>query len=518
MIKIPFTNQHVIASVQQKIEKGQHQAAIYELEALTKLYPDAAKLHELLGTAYLKAGRAKMADLALSQAIKSPAGNADLWIKYAENKKRLGEYKKALAGFKAALDIDPTQTGALEGIIDTLTVLGKEDNARSYIKILDKLVETTGQSSMPLAYFHLERGNKGHARQLFTRLLAKNKDDINALRGLCVATDYAPPTTVISKLVAVTESPKTSIEAKGIAFNSLGHISNRKGNIEAAFRCFNQANLYRRQQHSYVLQDDLKTLENIRGLFVRYKAETKKLPRPTASEITPIFIIGMNRSGTSLLEQILDMHSDLQGLGELEATRRWFDQNMSNGFSNPHAIADLREQYLANLENYDISSRFIIDKMPSNFRHVGFLALAFPNAKFIAMQRSKQATIWSNYTRYYNNFAHSYTNDLDDLAAYYDASQNLVDYWSSSLPSRLLKVSYEDLTHEPEAVLENVFHFLNFAFEIGVLDFYRNNRVVRTASVLQVKEPIKKGTNTGWQHYAAFFPQNKTVTNSTPSR
>ena len=155
MIKIPFANKHVIASLQQQIEHGQYQAAIHELTALTRSYPDTATLHELLGTAYLKAGQAKMADLSLSLAIKSPTATADLWIKYADNKKRLGEYKKALAGFKAALDINPAQIGALEGAIDTLTVLGKEDDARSTIEILDKLVETTGQNAMSLAYFHL---------------------------------------------------------------------------------------------------------------------------------------------------------------------------------------------------------------------------------------------------------------------------------------------------------------------------------------------------------------------------
>jgi len=506
MIKIPFTNKHVVASLQQQIEHGQHQAAIHELTALTRSYPDTATLHELLGTAYLKAGQPKMADLSLSLAIKSPTATADLWIKYADNKKRLGEYKKALAGFKAALDINPAQIGALEGAIDTLTVLGKEDDARSTIEILDKLVETTGQNAMSLAYFHLERGNKDRAHQLFTRLLAKNNDDIHALRGLCIAANHAPPATVISRLVAVATSPKSSLKVKGIACHSLGHILDRKGDIEAAFAYFKQANKYRQQQHPYLLEDDIKTLHKIKELFVKHKAEFKQQPRPTGSEITPIFIVGMNRSGTSLLEQILDMHPDIQGLGELETTRRWFDQNMSNGFTNPQAIADLREQYLANLQNHDISSRFIIDKMPSNFRFVGFLALAFPTAKFIAMQRAKPAVIWSNYTQHYNNFAHSYTHDLADLAAYYDASQNLVDYWHARLPRRLLKVYYEDLIHNPDAELKTVFHFLNFTFDREFLNFFKNNRVARTASALQVKEPLQKDANAAWRRYAAFLP------------
>lgn len=231
----------------------------------------------------------------------------------------------------------------------------------------------------------------------------------------------------------------------------------------------------------------------------------------------PIFIVGLPRAGSTLLEQILASHSQVQATTEL-ADITLLGQRLSGhtlrGATprypgvltqlNAEQLRRLGEKYLADTQVYRTGKPFFIDKMPNNFRHIGLIHLILPNAKIIDMRRGAMACCFGNFKQLFSSgqeFAYS----LEDIAQYYRGYVEMMRHWDVVLPGKILHVQYEHLVEDLEGSVRRILQFCDLPFESGCLEFYNTERSIGTASSEQVRQPIFKESLYQWRHYEPWL-------------
>jgi predicted Zn-dependent protease len=235
-------------------------------------------------------------------------------------------------------------------------------------------------------------------------------------------------------------------------------------------------------------------------------------PRPD-----PIFIVGLPRSGSTLLEQILASHSKVEGTQELADIQRIVLelQGRKPDLDNPlypgglgamgrEEFVRLGELYLSETRAYRSGKPFFIDKMPNNFRHIGLIHLMLPNARIIDARRDPMSCCFSNFKQLFAN-GQEFTYGLDDIARYYRTYLELMRHWQEVLPGRVLRVHHEDVVEDLEGSVRRIMNHCGLPFEPQCLDFHKNSRSVRTPSSEQVRRPIFRDGLDQWKKYEPWL-------------
>jgi Sulfotransferase family len=221
----------------------------------------------------------------------------------------------------------------------------------------------------------------------------------------------------------------------------------------------------------------------------------------------PIFIVGMPRSGTSLAEQILASHPAVFGAGELQFwhdAAMVFDSSALGSTTQEGMISAFAQDYLRQLRELSTDALRVVDKMPANFKFLGLMHAALPNARIIHMRRNPLDTCLSIY---FQNFSisHDYAHDLEDLAHYYSEYLRLMTHWRATLPEgAILDVAYEELVSQPRDSIRGMLEFVGLPWDERCLDFHATNRTVITLSKWQVRQKMTTRSVDRWRNYERF--------------
>ena len=255
-----------------------------------------------------------------------------------------------------------------------------------------------------------------------------------------------------------------------------------------------------------------KRVDKLKAIFTREFFDAREgggCPAPN-----PIFIVGMPRAGSTLLEQILSSHSAVEGTTELPElitlARELRAQSESEDIGayaevlasmGPQALSELGERYLERTRVHRRTGRpYFIDKMPNNFLHVAMIRLALPNAKIIDARRHPLACCFSNFKQHYAR-GQRFSYDLTDLGRYYRDYVGLMAHFDQVLPGRIHRVLYERLVEDTESEVRRLLEYCGLPFEAACLRFFENERPVRTASSEQVRQPIYREGVEHWRHF-----------------
>jgi hypothetical protein len=231
----------------------------------------------------------------------------------------------------------------------------------------------------------------------------------------------------------------------------------------------------------------------------------------------PVFVLGMPRSGTTLVEQVLSAHPKVYGAGELDTIGRLWRAVPDNVLGKdplPAAVKQLTwfgaellaSRYLQEIEKHSTDAPRVINKMPHNFEHIGFIALMFPKARIIHCKREPMDSCLSIWMQNFND-SHNYSRDLYDLGRYYALYQKLMAHWHAVSPVPILDVAYEDMLADQEGTSRRIVDFVGLEWDPRCLEFYKVDRPVLTASSWQVRQPLYKGSQERWRNYEKHLGQ-----------
>ena len=385
--------------------------------------------------------------------------------------------RESIDAYRSCLAVRPGHVGALLGLGHVLKAMGDYDAAvASYLACMREAPDF-GETYWSLANLKTYRFDDATVAEMETRAAASGANDQSVVN-----------------------------------FHfALGKAYEDRGDYERAWDHYRRGNVSQRAQVKY---DPVQTaVMNDRILGVFDAALIEKLRGAGDPDPSPIFILGLPRSGSTLLEQILATHTDVEGTSELPYVGRLatsLNLNRPDGVNYPEATRELGpsnlsamgRDYLARARMHRRSgaSRFI-DKMPNNFPNAGLIALVLPNAKIIDARRHPLDACLSNYRQLFAK-GQNFTYDLTEIGEYYLEYQRMMDHWHEVLPDRVLTVQYEDVVADFEPQVRRLLAFCGLPWQDACLRFYESERPVRTPSAEQVRQPIYDRSVGHWKNYA----------------
>ena len=271
------------------------------------------------------------------------------------------------------------------------------------------------------------------------------------------------------------------------------------GEYSSAFEALKQGNDLRASASPFTnleQRDEFKIIKSIQEVTSKKNRANNMLE----SEMQHVFIIGMPRSGTTLAEQILTSHSEVTGFGELSFVSTIFNElPLVPGPDLKGYYTEFRR--MVEPFFHDSTTKFVVEKTPLNFKFIGHLKSAFPNAKFVYCARDARAVCWSNYKINFFADGLQYSNDLDELVDFYNLHLDYMSFWKSQFEDELYYLDYEALTENQEEETRKLLAFCGLEWQQACLEFHTNKKSVKTASVAQVRNKIYKGSSEAWRAY-----------------
>lgn len=467
------------------------------METWQDLLGEASRLRAL--------GRVDEAIAAYERLLEAKADLPDSWYNLGWLQKQARRFDDALASYQRALDLDiaePEQVHLNRSVIYSDHLHRPEDVQRELLAALDRN-ERYVPALLNLGNLHEDRGDREAARTTYARALSADPDSTLALARLAGLSHAATlDEGLASRLRNSLARPDIAPADKADLAFALAALLDAAGHYDEAFRAAVAANAASRAAAGPAAGYDRAATEEyidrLIGTFDRPAASSD------AGAAAPIFICGMFRSGSTLIEQVLASHSHVQASGELDLIPALVDR--IHGYPEAVAEADLatldgwRAFYREGLPVAPSANRLVTDKRPDNFLHIGLIRTMFPQARIIHTRRNALDNVLSLY------FLHldpgmAYALDLEDAAHWFGQSERLMAHWKALYPGDILDVDYDELVRSPRMVIEPLLGFLGLEWEDRLLDFHQSRSAVKTASVWQVREPLHARSSGRWRNY-----------------
>lgn len=424
----------------------------------------------------------------------------DSWYNLGWLQRKARRFEAALESYGRALDLgirDPEEVHLNRAVILSDHLHQPEDAERELRDALGKNPDYV-PALLNLGNLNEDLGDREAARDAYRRALAIEARNGLALARLAgVSHSSELDNALVQRLRIAIAGAETPAEQADLGF-ALAGLLDAGSAYEEAFEAARAANEASRMSSG--AHYDRAGHER----FVERLIDTFSAPA-TGTQISPsVFICGMYRSGSTLVEQILGAHRQVTAGGELDLIPALVQE--IDGYPEAAASADQtdlerwRESYVRGLPPHP--HRLLTDKRPDNFLHIGLIKTLFPDAKIMHTRRNPLDNLLSLYFLHLDpGMAHAL--NLEDAAHWYDQYERLMAHWKSLYPNDILDVDYDELVREPKPVIERLLDFLGLEWEDELLDFHRGNAAVKTASVWQVRQPLHPRSSGRWQNYRA---------------
>ncbi|MEM8569439.1 MAG: sulfotransferase [Pseudomonadota bacterium] len=494
---------------------GRNRQAVEHAKRAISLKPKLGMAYENLGTALVALEEHPDALFAFAEAMRLNPTYTETYVSTAEALMALGKYDEALRSFAIAVQIRPDSAHIHNQLGTALNKMGRHAEAMASLKEALRISPEQSAVHNNLGAVLGAMGDRDAAATSFERSIAIRAEHAQAHFNLANYKKFRSDDPHIAQMRGLLDRPGLPAEDAMFLNFSLGKAYEDLGETDPSFAYYLEGNRLRKSASGYGFESDIRLFNRIKTLFP--EQDTPRLPDESYEGPRPIFILGMPRSGTSLMEQILASHSAVHGAGELELLAR----SARNVFFSPSndkvsaitedQLREARDQYRDGIAKLGISSPVFVDKMPLNFRFIGWILSAMPEARIIHMDRDPMATCWSVFKHRFSSRGNGYAYDMEDLGHYYRLYRDLMAYWHRLYPGRITEMVYEDLTEHQEEQTRRALDAMGLTWEDACLDFHTTRRSVMTASANQVRKRMYKGSSEVWHKYEAHLGPLKTA-------
>ena len=474
-------------------------------EKLVEITPQDALAHYNLGNTYRELTKFSKAEESYKKAI---SFKPDLFQAYynlgivSKNNYKLEEAEKY---YRQAVHLNPNFAEACNNLGTVLDNLSKLDEAEIYYKKAIALKPDFAEAYNNLGTNLEQQGKLNEAQTMYEKAILINPGLTNAHRQLSLIKKFDNYDEHFQQMQKIYLDKNISSEQRCHINFALAKIYEDLENFKKSYQHFSEGNKIKKELLKYNIKNDIELFNQIKLNFQKIEQNTPKIFK-NENALKPIFIIGMPRSGTTLVEQIISSHSMVTGLGELPFVLQ-FGYPVTTGLldSSEESLTKFRNDYLEKLESLRDKNLIITDKMPQNFLYVGLITACFPEAKILHVKRDPAAVCWANYKQWFKSENLGYSYSLEDIVEYYKLYNDLMEFWNKALKNKIYEVDYETLTINQESEIKKLIKYLELNWEESCLSPEKNERNVSTASNIQIRNKIFKGSSQKWKKYKPFL-------------
>ena len=491
---------------------GQRRRAEQAYHEALRWQQNPYRTHIDLGHLQLDLNQPRAAAQEFEQAVTCQPTFAQGWSNLGATLHQLQEWERAEAALQEALRLKPDFAGALFNYGNLLKDRNRIPEAIEKHRAAVALQPENRAFRLNLAVTLTMQGEKAEAIAQYRELLARHPECLPAYYSLLTFHSRQVHPEEVSQLERLIANKPLSAEERAEAAFGLGKYYDQHGDYDRAFAQYQTGNQIVAKLRPYDGPRFEQTLQQIREAF-SFEALHKRRTRPTSRQ--PIFIFGMPRSGSTLVEQILSSHSQVKAAGEFHGMRRLISQLLPRLHEQPYPgvaaqlseadLSLLAEDYLHQLELTAGVAPRITDKMLTNLLNLGLVQMLFPDATLIYTRRNPVDVCLSCY---FQNFivAHEYSFDLRHVAQAYRAHEQMLTHWQRVCPAPIHIVDYERLVQDQAAESRRLIETIcGLPWEPECLEFHHNRRAVQTASLSQVRQPMYDSSIERWKKYAAHL-------------
>ena len=460
-------------------EKRHHRDAETLLKRAIELTPDFGRALADLVICLVEQDKVDEACGYAERLLRIGADNANSHLVAGNAYAAAGRYREAIASYETALEKSPEHLGAMAGLAHNLKTIGRQDEAI----------------------------------EIYRQCLAINPYFVDVYWNLANLKTFRFTDEDIGSMEKLLEHPEIPDESQVFLQNALGFAHESRKEYDKAFHHFARGNAVKRRLEYYDSVNTEFLFDRIIEVFDAGKLAAQAAG--DAVDVTPVFVVGLPRSGSTLLEQILASHSQVEGTHELSELSRVVNElprQLRKRQSFPESVAgldaeaflDLGREYLRRTEKYRSGKPFFTDKNPNNFSNVGLIHLALPNAVVIDARRHPLDSCFGSFKQLFAR-GQGFSYDLVDIGEYYLEYERLMSHWNSVLPGKVLEVHYEDVVADLETQVRRILEHCGLPFEERCLRFHESDRAVKTASSEQVRKPIYSSSVNLWRNYEAHL-------------
>ncbi|MDH4203758.1 MAG: tetratricopeptide repeat protein [Phycisphaerae bacterium] len=485
---------------------GKSEEAVEVYKKALERHPDSPRLYNNMGIALENLGKREEAFAAYKKAV-------DIDSDYAKAYSNLGRllsmakmFDESFEHHKKALLLDPENPHFHNNLANAYKKLDKMDDAIAhYNKAISIKPDYT------VAYCHLgsaycEAGDFDNAARFYEKALSLAPDFTVAYRQLTSLYTYTKCDEHTKRMEQLYKDQDLTDDQRMHLCFGLGKVFEDLKEYEKSFEFIAEGNRIKRSTFEYSVAKSDAFFEKIKSVFNNEFFENRK--DIGYMDPTPIFILGLPRSGTTLVEQIMASHSDVFGAGEISEILRQTNNIKTNDKEFPEVVCSLNNEdfariganYVSRIRRYSTDARYITNKMPGNFMMIGFIKSILPNAKIIHCKRNPMDNCLSIFKNFFST-THEYACDLTELGQYYNYYLEVMEHWRDLFGDFMIEVQYEKLVKKQRSQTQKILKYCNLQWEDNCLEFYKTKRSVATSSASQVRHPIYKSSVNSWKNY-----------------
>ena len=485
-------------------------------KALIIEYPKVVYLYNLLGLILSEKKQPLEALEYYNKGLEIDPKNSMIYNNIGSIYKSMNNFSEAEKSYKKSIELDKN---SVESYNNLGTLYVETNNYESSIDCYKNAIDVN-KNFLP-AYYNLANsyyniGKFNEAKIYFLKTIAINPNFYSAHRNLSQIIKYDDKNSHFEELKKIFNNKNIPIEHKTEISFALGKAYEDIKNYDKSFYFYNIGNYQRRKIISFSIDKEKEKFKIIKEIFTKDVFLKKK--ESINSDDAAIFIVGMPRSGTTLIEQIISNHPDVFGGDELnflpDLVEKKFGSIEKVNINNINETNFIATEYIKKIKRLSNTSKRITDKLPINFLNIGLIKLILPNSKIIHCKRNSKDNCFSIFKNYFVNPKLNFAYNLEELCQFYNLYSDLMKYWNKILPNDIIDLQYEKLINEPEKNIKSLIKNCNLEWNNKCINFYENNRPIKTTSAAQARKKIYKSSINYWSNYNNFLKYSFSNLNS----
>ena len=453
----------------------------------------------LLSFAYQKSGKIEKSINVMNEALALNPNHPNFLNNMGTCLYMLHKYSEAEKYYKKGLAIDNKHLHILNNLGNLKRETYKIEESIQYYKKVLSIQSDAVPSLFNLVGIYRITNQKENSKQYCKKILELNKKLTDADRQYSLVHNYVENDPhLIEMLKKVNDEDLNNLEKIHLYYGIHKAYEDIK-NYKSAFKYLKIGNDLLKKETKYNFRQDEKKIKN----FINFYKKNKKI-KTTGDHRGLIFIVGMPRSGSSLVEQILDSHKKVFGGGEISYMQEIANKIISEEKIDASVINDYKNQYLALIDELNNSSPIFTDKELLNFINIGLILKLFPNARIINCTRDPVDNCWSIYKNFFP-IKTQFVNDFKDITKFYRLYLNTMKFWQEEFPKNIFNLNYETLIENPKDQIEKILNFCNLEWDENVMNHHKSSRIIRTLSFDQANKPISKKVSNTIKNYKSMI-------------